>query len=431
MAGQVSRGMLACATLIVGGGLVMAPFVFTARDADAVQPTAESLQDRFTRMTRDADAKGLAEPFKGVTADGTVVPDLFAIRSTGVSTAPVRNAAIAWLAALSPEQRQRTTFGVDDPEWRKWMNQHFYRRQGVSFDEMTPAQRDMAFALLRASLSARGLTLSRDIMRLNHTLAELNDNDFEQYGEWLYHITVMGTPSATEPWGWQIDGHHLIVNYFVLGDQVVMTPSFFGSEPVIATAGKYAGTQILQDEQAAGLAFMAALDATQRTRAIVRAGKSGNDNLGEAFKDNVVVPYEGLPASAMTPAQQEQLLGLVERFVGNMADGHARVKMAEVRAHLDATHFSWKGGITPGAVFYYRIHSPVVLIEFDHQLPAGLRRLYPTREPRPDHVHVVIRTPNGNDYGKDLLRQHLAAHRHDMADRHTRPGVPLSALSPH
>ena len=98
-------------------------------------------------------------------------------------------------------------------------------------------------------------------MKLNHTLGELNDNDFEAYGEWLYHVTVMGTPSATEPWGWQVDGHHLVINYFVLGDQVVMTPSFFGSEPVIATKGKYAGTKILQEEQAEGLAFINGLDA--------------------------------------------------------------------------------------------------------------------------------------------------------------------------
>ena len=133
---------------------------------------------------------------------------------------------------MTQEQRDRTLFAVDDPEWRKWMNQHFYVRQGVSFLEMNAAQRDAAFGLLRASLSARGLKLTRDIMRLNETLGELNDNDFDEYGEWLYYITVMGKPSATEPWGWQLDGHHAIINYFVLGDQVVMTPFFAGSEPV-------------------------------------------------------------------------------------------------------------------------------------------------------------------------------------------------------
>ena len=52
----------------------------------------------------------------------------------------------------------------------------------------------------------------------------------------------MGEPSATEPWGWQLDGHHAIINYFVLGDQVVMTPLFVGSEPVTAHTGKYAGS---------------------------------------------------------------------------------------------------------------------------------------------------------------------------------------------
>ena len=139
----------------------------------------------------------------------------------------------AFLASLTPEQRAKTTFPVDDIEWRKWNNVHRYARQGVSFKEMTEAQREQAFGLLQAGLSAKGLEKSRNIMRLNETIAELT-KQFEEYGEGLYHLTVMGEPSATEPWGWQLDGHHLIVNYFVLGDQVVMTPTFMGSEPVIA-----------------------------------------------------------------------------------------------------------------------------------------------------------------------------------------------------
>ena len=72
--------------------------------------------------------------------------------------------------SLTAEQRQRTQFAVDDPEWRKWMNQHFYVRQGVGFDQMNGEQREAAIGMMRASLSARGLKLTRDIMRLNHTL---------------------------------------------------------------------------------------------------------------------------------------------------------------------------------------------------------------------------------------------------------------------
>ena len=101
-----------------------------------------------------------------------------------------------------------------------------------------------------------------------------------------------------------------------------------------------------------------------------------------------------------------------------MDEGHARVKMTEVQAHLDDTYFAWIGGTDDTSVFYYRIHSPVILIEFDHQRPAGLRHLYPGDRPMQQHVHVVMRTPNGNDYGKDLLRQHYKAHAHDPSHGH-------------
>jgi hypothetical protein len=223
----------------------------------------------------------------------------------------------------------------------------------------------------------------------------------------------MGTPSATEPWGWQIDGHHLVVNYFVLGDQVVMTPLFVGSEPVIATAGKYAGTKILQEEQDAGLAMMTALDAAQRQKALMNPAKTTNNNQTEAFRDNAVVPYAGLRGSEMTAAQRRQLLALIGLYVSNMDEGHARVKMGEVEKHIADTRFAWVGGTEPAGVFYYRIHSPVILIEFDHQRTANLRHLTSTPEvPQRQHIHVVVRTPNGNDYGKDLLRQHLARGTH-------------------
>jgi hypothetical protein len=291
------------------------------------------------------------------------------------------------------------------------MNQHFYIRQGVGFDEMTDTQREAAFALLKASLSAKGLQLTRDVMRLNHTLAELNNNDFVQYGEWLYWITVMGNPSSREPWGWQLDGHHAIINYFVLGDQVVMTPTFFGSEPVVATSGKYKGTSILQDEQNQALAFVNTLSEGQRAKAIVNVSKTGNDNVGEAFKDNVVLDYAGLPAAELSTAQKTALVDLVGLYVGNMDEGHGRVKMDDVRRHLDRTYFAWIGETKPDSVFYYRIHSPVILVEFDHQTPVGIRQLFANPKlPVREHVHTVVRTPNGNDYGKDLLRQHYAAH---------------------
>ena len=160
--------------LPVLGFLLLIGVMATGNPSLAQQPSGER-GERARRLSHEAEERGLAEPFKGVTTDGNVVPGLFPLRSTGVSTAPVRQAAEAFLATLTPEQRAKTVFAVDDPEWRKWMNQHFYLRQGTSFKEMTEAQREAAFGLLRASLSAKGLQQSRDIMRLNHTLGELNN----------------------------------------------------------------------------------------------------------------------------------------------------------------------------------------------------------------------------------------------------------------
>jgi hypothetical protein len=378
----------------------------------AQPPDPAEFRRRLEGATATFEGRGLAEPFRGITTDGAIEPKLYSIRSTGVSTEPVVAAARAFLAALSDEQRSRSTFDVDDAEWRKWANMHMYVRQGVSFEELDEVPRAAARGLLGAALSAKGLELSEDIMRLNHTLGELNGDNFVEYGEGKYWLSVMGEPSATEPWGFQLDGHHLIVNYFVLGDQVVMTPAFWGSEPAVATAGKYAGTAILQDEQRAGLAMVRSLTEPQRARAIVKAAKTGNDIKTQAFSDNVVLPFEGVPASSLTAAQRRQLLDLVQLFVGNLREGHARVHMADIEARLDDTYFAWIGELGDEAPYYYRIHSPVVLIEFDHQTPVGLRHVYPPGVPNRDHIHAVVRTPNGNDYGKDLLRQHYERHPH-------------------
>lgn len=388
------------------GLLVLTPLLAATAVAQDVDR-----QERWRERSEKVEAEGLAEPFRGIAIGGEIRESLFPVRATGVSTEPVREAALAFLDTLDAEQRARTEFAVDDAEWRKWRNQHAYRRQGTGFYEMTLAQRERAIDLLRASLSAPGLQLTRDIMRLNHTLGELNADNFDEYGEWLYWLTVMGTPSASEPWGWQLDGHHAIINYFVLGDQIVMSPAFFGSEPIVAEAGKYAGTRILQAEQDQALAFLRGLTTDQRAKAVLAVGKDGNNNIAEAFRDNIELDYAGLPARELTPAQREDLLSLVALYVGNMDPGHAAVKMEEVRAHLDETWFAWVGGSDAAAVFYYRILSPVVLIEFDHQRPANLRHLYPP-VPNRQHIHTVIRTPNGNDYGKDLLRQHHAEHAH-------------------
>lgn len=373
--------------------------------------TPSEIAERFRRMSEDNEKEGLG-PFKGITTNGEVVPGLFDIRPTGASTEAVRNAAERFIATLTPVQLARTMYPVDDVEWRKWMNQHFYARQGVCFAEMTNAQREAAFGLMRVSLSARGFELTRNIMRLNETLAEMSD-DHDFLGEWLYYIQVFGKPSATEPWGWKLEGHHAIINYFVLGDQVVMTPLFVGSEPARATSGKYKGTEVLQQEQNEGLSMLQSLPAAQQKQAVLNFSKTGNNNLTEAFKDNVVIDCAGLRTNDLAEPVRQRFRDLIHLYVSNMDDAHTRVKMDEVDRHLGSTWFTWIGGTLADSAFYYRVQSPVILIEFDHQRPANLSKFASDpNKPTQQHIHCVVRTPNGNDYGKDLLRQHYLAHPH-------------------
>jgi hypothetical protein len=258
-------------------------------------------------------------------------------------------------------------------------------------------------------------------MWFNQFLAELTGST-DEYGEWMYFLTIFGTPSDDEPWGWQLDGHHLNLHCFVLGDQLVMTPAFFGAEPCHITSGPFAGARVFEPEERSGLALVRSLSDDQARRAILypsiltadlppdRTAPIDGQMMAGAFWDNRRLEYEGLRADEMTDGQRRLLGQLIETYIGLTRDGHAEVKMAEVARHLDETHFCWMGGTDDVSPFYYKVQSPVILIEFDHE--PGV--VFTNKEPTRRHVHAVVRTPNGNDYGADLLRQH-----HEQAAHHT------------
>jgi Protein of unknown function (DUF3500) len=365
----------------------------------------------------------LAEPLRGVTTDGTVRPGLYRLDQKAGSTAAISETALGFLDALTREQRTRATFPMDSDDWRRWINVHMnYFRHGVMLEDLPQPTRELALAVVATTLSAHGMTLARNILRVNELVAEVSGRP-DEFGEWPYFMSIFGSPGAGQPWGWQLDGHHLNVNCVVFDDQIVMTPTFMGSEPCRFVDGPLAGVSMFSDEERGGIDLIRSLDTAQQSRAIRYPSIMPGDvppeleNLFDgrieagACHDNRVLPYQGVPAVDLSDAQRRLLVSLLDTYVGRMADDHATVRMAEVTDHLDETWFSWYGGTGDASPFYYRVHSPVVLIEFDHQKPANLRHLYPDA-PYRDHIHAVMRTPNGNDYGKDLLRQHYAQHPH-------------------
>jgi hypothetical protein len=402
---------LACGASILPVGCRSSSNIDGSPAANTTPAGSASPNDPFAAYMKQAEA-ALAEEFKGITTSGQILPNLYSIESTGVSTEPIKKAADSLIAALSNQQKVKTLFPVDSDKWRRWSNIHRYPRQGISLLEMTPQQKQLAFNLLQVSLSAKGFEKAQNIMKLNQVLGQLTKK-FNEYGKELYWFSFIGQPSMKEPWGWQLDGHHLNINYFVLGDQVVMTPTFMGSEPVRATEGEYAGIRVFEPEESKGLATIRALTAEQRDKAVL-AKEIPTDVFTSAFRDNFEMRYEGISFPELMSGQQEILLDLIREYTGDIRNGHAEVKMEQVRQHLESTHFAWMGGFDNNSVFYYRIHSPVILIEFDHQRGQALGNEEPSR----NHIHTVVRTPNGNDYGKDLLRQHYERSNHSHVHSH-------------
>jgi hypothetical protein len=188
---------------------------------------------------------------------------------------------------------------------------------------------------------------------------------------------------------------------------------FLGSEPVTATGGKYAGTRVFEAEERDGLELARTLSAEQRERAIL-GPTVPREVFTSAFRDNLELRHEGIRFGDLAGGQQELVLRLIQTYTGRIRPGHAEAKLAEVKRHLAETRFAWMGGTDDDSVFYFRVHSPVILIEFDHLPGIAFDNDTPSRE----HIHTVVRTPNGNDYGNDLLRQHYERGSH----AHTPPG---------
>jgi hypothetical protein len=376
----------------------------------------------------DAVEPTFREPFRGITADGKVIAGLYPLAATGGgSPASMVAAAGAYIESLPADRRAELVLPIDSEAWRRWTNAFpRWTPHGILLDDLDGDQRERALRLIEESLSAYGYSTVRNVMKLNEYLGELIDHMRDTFTQWVYWFTLFGEPSAREPWGWQLIGHHLDVHCFVLGEQVVMTPTFLGAEVSEADDGQFAGTRVFERERADALAFINALDERQRKTAVLYPSILTKDLPAEldhpsngrmragAGADNTVIPYEGLSARSLSARQRAPLLYLLETHASLLRETSRARRMEEIEAHLRDTYVSWIGGTGADDAFYYKIHSPVVLVEYDCHRSV----FFEADEPMPFHVHVVVRTPNGNDYGRDLLAQHYAQFDHDDPRHH-------------
>ena len=311
-------------------------------------------------------------------------------------------AASAFLAGLNPEQRSKASFAFDHDQ-RFEFRYTPRARTGLPLKEMTEPQRASAHALLKTGLSMRGYTATTTIIGLENVLRAIEapragPNAIVRDPE-LYFVSIFGEPGSAR-WGWKFEGHHVSVNFTLVGGApVAFAPSFFGSNPAIVRDGPRQGTRALREEEEAARALMAAFTEAQRNQAIFDATAPG-EMLSAEKRDITRLPAGGITAREMTPPQRRLLEQLLDVYLGRITEDVAKARLAALQqAGFDQVMFGWAGTLQVGGPHYYRIQGPTFLVEYDNTQNDA------------NHIHSVWRDFSG-DFGRDLLRDHLEAEPH-------------------
>ena len=288
---------------------------------------------------------------------------------------------------------------VDSEQWRHWQNTELYvEHHGLRLDETGAPIRKAVMAVLRASLSGKGYDITRGVMRLNRFLGDLVGAP-SILGEWAYTLCIFGDPHPRQPWGWQLFGHHLCLNCFVLRGQMVLTPAFFGANPAEVQDGPRKGLRTLAGEEDLGIELIHTLDEQQQKVAIVDPTAYKDILTAASRKAALQGQPSGLAASKMNANQFDALMALMEEYARNVPDELAEGRVAQINKAGRDIHFAWSGGINRGDPHYYRVQTASFLIELDDTQDDA------------NHIHSVWREFTG-DFGEDLLHQHYhASHR--------------------
>lgn len=322
---------------------------------------------------------------------------------------PLRQVTQAWLATLSPDLRKQAIRPLNDADRTDW---HYTprSRNGVSFKQMNPAQREAARAILKQLLSADGMQKVTNIIELEVVLREMESFGLMRDPE-RYHLTLYGDMEKTDAaarWGLRFEGHHLSLNFSFAGDEAWSdTPSFLGINPAKVPAGLKAGRaglRVLSREEDLARQLLESLDAAQRGKVSL-----GTATFGDIVTRNAAtvqaLESAGLHARDMSAPQQAQLRALIREYANTFAPAIAARRLQRAEQDFTNTRFAWAGATERGQPHYYRIQGTQFLIEYDASQNGG------------NHIHTVWRDFNG-DFGRDFLKEHyqaMAGSRHGHA----------------
>jgi Protein of unknown function (DUF3500) len=315
----------------------------------------------------------------------------------------VTRAARDFLAVLRPKLRSECVLPFDGSERTTWSYLPG-RRRGVTLKDMNDAERKVAHAMLRASLSARGYEKTTGVIELEGILRELETFGGLTRDPGLYYLAIFGEPSDAEPWGWRFEGHHLSLNFSSdTGRIVAATPAFFGANPARVPSGPRAGWRVLSAEEGLARQLLGSLDDGQRRKALIATSAPADIILGPGRKS--VPEPAGVRWAELSETQRGILMRLIDEYVGNAREDVARAERGKIeKAGLAEIRFAWAGSLRVGEKHYYRIQGPTFVIEYDNTQNDA------------NHVHSVFRDLD-DDFGGDLLKRHYAESPHHGGSR--------------
>ena len=335
------------------------------------------------------------------------------------TAAAMREAANAFLAALTPVQRAEATMYFNHGERFNW-NESPGPRLGVVLRDLNESQQQLGMDLLRASVGEGGYhhvlaTIARELV-LAATQRTPEGAAVRQPD--LYYIAIFDTPSATDPWGWRFEGHHISANFTIHGDRISNTPFFIGAQPSdlsadLADAARQVADQIpaelavrmLPGEEDKARALVQSLDAAQRAIGVFQQTEPyGNGLSGGRTADMLTginnmqtTPLDppGLLAAEMTAEQKTMLVDLVEVYLTRMTDDVAADRRGRLLegAALNQIAFRWHGSTESGEPHNYTIQGPTFIIEYAQ-----------SRGDSVGHIHTTWREFEG-DFGLNLGTQ--------------------------
>jgi hypothetical protein len=290
------------------------------------------------------------------------------------SAVDLLNAARRFLSGLEPDKRKAASFAWDGPEWRGW--NYFgiggYIKPGLRLEQMSPAQKAVAWDVLATLFSPAGIDKAKNVMTLQDVLAARGDGAGQRSSE-RFSLAVFGTPAEAGAWGFRLEGHHLSISVAVRDGRIVaVTPSSFSSNPNRVASGKHAGLVTLKDEEA--LARRLVGDLAPPLQASARLSDTPLRNiLSYAGRERANTRKAGVAAAELNSAQRDLLWQLVESYtVEHLSPALAAAQRTRVRSgDREAVHFAWYGPNTPEKAFGYRVIADGFVIEMGSVDPAA------------------------------------------------------------